>query len=176
MAHRLQFIEFLFLDFCALDQGCDAIVGCLRLSLVVEGLLACLAVFKHSFTVLFPMVLDQCLHCTKFCSAVITATRCIAEVLAERRTVLRKMLLMISIRENTSTLITLEVCPIKALLHVGVELLRLPRLVTLTALPRASRHAKGSLAARLTEEVLALTAADRLSDHVAANLALEVRV
>ena len=86
------------------------------------------------------------------------------------------MLLVVSVCENTATLVALEVCSVEYFLHVGVQLSRLPRLIALTTLPRPSRLAKGSLAALLAESFLALTAADRLSDHVIADLALEERI
>ena len=122
------------------------------------------------------MILDQGLHCTELGGTVIAAPWCIAEVLAERRTDLRKMPLVVSVGENTATLLALEVCAVEDFLHVGVQLSRLPRLVALTTLARPSRLAKGSLAALLAESFLALTAAYWLSDHVIADLALEERI
>ena len=173
LAHGPQFLEFLFLDFRALSESCKAVVGGCRILCVVKRLSTCLAVLEHSLAVLLPVVLDEGLHCAKLSSAVIVTAWCIAEVFAEGCTGFGKMLLMVCVREDTAALIALKVDLVEIFLHFWSQLLLLPRQTALTALPRASALAKLPLAAPLAESFLALTAADRLPDHVIADLALE---
>ena len=83
------------------------------------------------------------------------------------------MLLVVRVRKDTTALLALKVDLVEVLPHVGVQLSSFPRQITYSAPPRARGLAKGPLAALLAESCLALTTADRLSDHVVADPALE---